>query len=164
MEKKLLQYFNMPSFRPDELEQNSRATEFIQEKKNREAYDILFLMIQKYNNNDLTDRRARYISIRIGLIYVYAKMWDAAINAFAEAISYKDSVGNPFLHLRIGECAFHLGSAKDADDNLARALIMGGLSAFDGEDEALKKRVLQILQPPPDGWDSYTGQDWSATK
>lgn len=67
------------------------------------------------------------------------------------AMHCPDAIGNPFLHLRLGQCQFELGDLDRAADELARAYMGGGSDIFDGEDEYfdfLKTR----LQPPPDGW------------
>lgn len=100
---------------------------------------------------------------------MYAKRWDAALQAFAEAINAKNSVGNPLLHLRIGQCAYYLKLKDIYEDNLARALITGGLEVFNNENDELKEVPLKILQPPVDGgkeygWEEYPGIDYGDTK
>lgn len=43
-------------------------------------------------------------------------------------------VGNPFLHLRLGEIALELGDEARAADELIRAYAVGGPEAFQSED------------------------------
>lgn len=61
------------------------------------------------------------------------------------------AIGNPFLHLRLGQCQFGLGNIERAADELTRAYMGGGSDIFKGADKYfafLKTR----LQAPPGGW------------
>lgn len=51
-----------------------------------------------------------------------------------EAVAMSGGVGNPFLHLRLGEIALELGDEARAADELIRAYAVGGAEAFEGED------------------------------
>src|SRR6516225_11632831 len=67
------------------------------------------------------------------------------------AMHCPEAIGNPFLHLRLGQCQFELGNLDRAGDELARAYMGAGKDIFEGEDkyfEFLKTR----LKPPPGGW------------
>lgn len=61
------------------------------------------------------------------------------------AMHYPDAVGNPFLHLRLGQSQFELGNLDRAADELTRAYGLAGNEIFDGEDEKyfafLKTRI-----------------------
>lgn len=66
------------------------------------------------------------------------------------------AVGNPFFHLRVGQLLFALdGDAIHASDgrgtcadNLARALLCGGIDLFEGEDPKYLGFILPKLKPP----------------
>jgi hypothetical protein len=67
------------------------------------------------------------------------------------AMHCPEAIGNPFLHLRLGQCRFELGNLDDAADELARAYMGAGNEIFEGAEkyfEFLKTR----LKPPPGGW------------
>ena len=67
------------------------------------------------------------------------------------AMHCPDAIGNPFLHLRLGQCHFELGSLDRAADELARAFLVGGEELFERNSKYfsfLKTR----LKPPPSGW------------
>jgi len=67
------------------------------------------------------------------------------------AMHCPDAIGNPFLHLRLGQCQFELGNLERAGDELARAYMVAGKDIFEGEDkyfQFLKTR----LDSPASGW------------
>jgi len=67
------------------------------------------------------------------------------------AMHCPDAIGNPFLHLRLGQCQFELGDFDRAGDELTRAYLGAGAQIFEGAEryfEYLKTR----LKPPPGGW------------
>jgi tetratricopeptide (TPR) repeat protein len=67
------------------------------------------------------------------------------------AMHCPDAIGNPFVHLRLGQCQYELGNLDGAADELARAYMGAGAEIFEGADKYfafLKTR----LKPPPGGW------------
>lgn len=50
------------------------------------------------------------------------------------AMRCPDAMGNPFLHLRLGQCQFELAALDRAADELARAYMGGGPELFSQED------------------------------
>jgi hypothetical protein len=47
------------------------------------------------------------------------------------AMQCPDAIGNPFLHLRLGQCEYELGNMDRAADELALAHAIGGTSIFE---------------------------------
>lgn len=69
----------------------------------------------------------------------------------SSAMHCPDALGNPFLHLRLGQCQFELGNLDRVADELVRAYMGAGAEIFEGADKYfafLKTRLL----PPPGGW------------
>lgn len=58
--------------------------------------------------------------------YHEANVW------FNEALKGPDGLGNPFLHLRLGQIALQRGDEKRAVDEFLRAYMGDGERAFDG--------------------------------
>ena len=74
----------------------------------------------------------------------------AESDALAKSAKYA-AIGNPFLHLRLGQCHFELGNLDGAADELARAYMSAGDEIFVGADKYfafLKTR----LEAPPGEW------------
>lgn len=47
------------------------------------------------------------------------------------AMHCPNAIGNPFLHLRLGQCHFEFGNLEQAADELIRAYIGGGADIFE---------------------------------
>ena len=62
------------------------------------------------------------------------------------------AIGNPFLHLRLGQCQFELGNLDRAADELARAYMGTGIEIFEDEEGKYFEFLKTRLQPPPGGW------------
>lgn len=78
--------------------------------------------------------------------------YEAGRDNVSYAMHCPDAIGNPFLHLRLGQCHFELGELDRAADELTRAFLCGGKQIFDGDDEKYLAFVKSKLEPPPGGW------------
>jgi tetratricopeptide (TPR) repeat protein len=70
----------------------------------------------------------------IGDIRFAEEDFDGALDGFQIAVSCPEGLGNPFLHLRLGECHFELGNLDKAADELMRAYMSEGAEIFENED------------------------------
>ena len=62
------------------------------------------------------------------------------------------AIGNPFIHMRLGQSQFELGNMDRAADELARAYLQEGLAIFEDEDPKYVAFIKSKLKPPPGGW------------
>jgi tetratricopeptide (TPR) repeat protein len=94
---------------------------------------------------------ALWVVAAIGDAEFFAGDYLAARRSFTEAVRTLEALGNPFVHLRLGECAFELGEFDRAADELMRAYMGGGPEAFTREDpkylEFLSTRAKGIELP-----------------
>ena len=94
---------------------------------------------------------ATWILVAIGDANYLSGDYAAGRDNLSTAMHCPDAIGNPFLHLRLGQCQFELGNLERAADELARAYTVAGDEIFQGGEKYfhfLKTR----LQPPPGGW------------
>ncbi|MFN7733087.1 MAG: hypothetical protein ACK5OB_14405 [Pirellula sp.] len=97
---------------------------------------------------------------------------DTAVTAFNLFKDLGYVVGNPFFHLRLGQASFELDPPGGRDpaemtlDNLARALICGGIEIYSHEDTKYLEAVLQVLLPPKgfSSWHEAAGEGCSVEK
>jgi tetratricopeptide (TPR) repeat protein len=114
-----------------------------------EAYDEAWTLLP-----DPKDQwsAATWILAALGDTRFLSGDFGAAEEAFDAAVMHSGGFGNPFIHLRLGQCHFELGNLDRAANGLTRAFGLEGIEIFDDEDpkyfEFLKTRIL----PPRGGW------------
>jgi hypothetical protein len=78
---------------------------------------------------------ATWILGGIGDVNFLSEDYSAGRDNLSQAMHCPDAVGNPFLHLRLGQCEYELGNLGRAADELTRAYMGGGDEIFeDGEE------------------------------
>jgi tetratricopeptide (TPR) repeat protein len=70
----------------------------------------------------------------------------------SKAMTCPDAVGNPFLHMRLGQCQFELGDLDKAADELIRAYMGAGKEIFSQDDPKYFKFLTTRAKAPPGGW------------
>ncbi|QJW99299.1 tetratricopeptide repeat protein [Frigoriglobus tundricola] len=76
----------------------------------------------------------------------------AGVDNLLLAMHCPNAIGNPFLHLRLGQCQFELNALDRAADELARAYMGAGSELFDDEEPKYFAFLKTRLEPPPGGW------------
>ncbi len=84
---------------------------------------------------------ATWLLAAIGDAHYLSGQIEEAAATFSHAMHCPDAIGNPFLHLRLGQCCLSLGDEAKAADELTRAYAMGGAELFEKEDP----RFLEFL-------------------
>ena len=81
--------------------------------------------------------------------------YEAGRDNLSTAMHCPGAVGNPFLHLRLGQCQFELGNPDEAADELMRAYLGAGEEIF-AEQDPKYLRLLQSrakdVKPPKKRW------------
>ena len=95
---------------------------------------------------------ATWILAALGDAYFLSQQLKDAYDAFSIATHCPGGLGNPFIHLRLGQIQFQLGNEILAVDELARAYMGGGKEIFEGQDPKYFSLVKQHLKEPPSGW------------
>jgi tetratricopeptide (TPR) repeat protein len=72
-----------------------------------------------------------------------------------------NALGNPFLHLRLGQCYFELHNMGMAADELTRALMGGGEEIFQKHNPKYWAFLKTRLKPPPGGWSDEQSESCS---
>jgi tetratricopeptide (TPR) repeat protein len=95
---------------------------------------------------------ATWILAAVGDANFLGEDYLAGRDNLATAMHCPGAIGNPFLHLRLGQCQFELGEEKKAADNLARAFLSEGKKLFENDDPKYLAFVKALLKEPPNGW------------
>jgi tetratricopeptide (TPR) repeat protein len=87
-----------------------------------------------------------WILTALGDTHFFKKDYAAARDAINDAMRCIGAVGNPFLHLRLGQAELELGNRGRARDELWRAFKGAGEDLFAGEDPRYLAVVLEELR------------------
>lgn len=90
---------------------------------------------------------AMWLLAAIGDTLVLARRYEEAAEALRQAMRCPDAIGNPFLHLRLGEAEYEIGDRTRALDDLARAYIGAGEEIFAQEDPKYLAALRGVLLP-----------------
>jgi len=94
---------------------------------------------------------ATWVLAAIGDANFLDRDYVAGRDNLTHAMSCPGAIGNPFLHLRLGQCQLELGDADRAADELMRAYMSGGADIFKDQDPKylafLKTRAKDIEVP-----------------
>jgi tetratricopeptide (TPR) repeat protein len=91
---------------------------------------------------------AGWLLVAMGETQFRGGHYEKAVGPFQDSIICPGTLGNPWVHLRLGQVRFELGAIDRAADELARAYMGGGRDAFEGQDPKYFALVEKVLRPP----------------
>lgn len=103
---------------------------------------------------------ALWIQAAIGDANFFRGDFETSLNNFLRAMQVEGAIGNPFLHLRIGQCEFELDNDERAVDEMCRAYMSEGFAIFENEDPKYFQLLKTRLQPPVGGWEDVKKSPW----
>jgi tetratricopeptide (TPR) repeat protein len=89
---------------------------------------------------------ATWIYAAIGDVHFLVGSFETSERAFQEAITCPGAVGNPFLHLRLGQLALEHGDEERAGEELLRAYRTEGEEIFANDDPKYLAFLLSQLE------------------
>jgi tetratricopeptide (TPR) repeat protein len=89
-----------------------------------------------------------WISGAIGEVYFRHKKFDNALRSFRSAVRSPGGLGNPYIHLRLGQIEFERGNLAAAGDEMTRAYMGAGEDIFANEDKKYLQYLRTVLRPP----------------
>lgn len=90
---------------------------------------------------------ATWLYAAIGDTHWLLADYQNALNAFSEALKGPGGIGNPFVHLRMGQLAATHGDMTRARDELIRAYMGAGDEIFEEEDEEYFNLIKDLIDP-----------------
>lgn len=86
-----------------------------------------------------------WVLVAIGDANFLNKDFEAGRDNLSNAMHCPGAIGNPFIHMRLGQCQFELGNLDKAADEFTRAYALKEDEIFDQEDDKylafLKTRI-----------------------
>ncbi|MCG3865498.1 tetratricopeptide repeat protein [Grimontia kaedaensis] len=87
----------------------------------------------------------------LGDVYFKSGSFEQAKETFSASMYCVGAIGNPYLHLRLGQSQFELGNTNKAIDELARAYMGAGKEIFESDDPKYFDFLTSKLSPPAGG-------------
>ena len=81
----------------------------------------------------------------------FSRNFDPALDAVRYALHCPGGMANPFLHLRLGQCALEKDSPQEAAEHLARAYMLEGAKIFQAENSKYFDFLTTKILPPASG-------------
>ncbi|PSF13082.1 hypothetical protein C7H09_03285 [Marinobacter fuscus] len=75
-----------------------------------------------------------WIYVAIGDTHFYTGNFEKVMKCFFNAVQCPAGLGNPYVHLRLGQAYFELENLDKAADELTRAYMGGGMEVFMEDD------------------------------
>jgi len=85
---------------------------------------------------------ATWIYVALGDVHFHAQNVDKAFKCFYNAVQSPKGLGNPYIHLRLGQLYFEQENFAKATDELTRAYMGGGTDIFMEDDP----KYLEFLE------------------
>jgi tetratricopeptide (TPR) repeat protein len=85
---------------------------------------------------------ATWIYVALGDVHFRAQNFDKAFKCFHNAVQCPKGLGNPYIHLRLGQLYFERNDVDKAGDELTRAYMGGGIDIFMEDDP----KYLEFLE------------------
>ena len=86
---------------------------------------------------------ATWLYVAVGDTHFHEANFEKSFNAFFNAVQCPGGLGNPFVHLRLGQAYLELGDSAKAADELARAYMGAGEEIFLEDDP----KYFEFLKP-----------------
>jgi tetratricopeptide (TPR) repeat protein len=94
----------------------------------QQAFDLLPEPYQEWE-------ASTWVLFSLGEAQFFNEDYTAAKESLAAVMHCPGAIGNPLIHLRLGQAQYELGNLVKAKDELMRAYMGQGEEIFDGEDE-----------------------------
>lgn len=92
-----------------------------------------------------------WIMAALGDLYFLSKDFTQAVKVLSDAMHCAGAIGNPFLHLRLGQAQLELNNEIRAADELCRAYMGAGKDIFEKEDPKYFNFLKTKISPPVNG-------------
>jgi tetratricopeptide (TPR) repeat protein len=87
-----------------------------------------------------------WVLAALGDVYFLNGDFARAKMVLTDAMHCPDAIGNPFIHMRLGQCQFELGNMERAKDELVRAYMGAGEAIFEKDEPRYLAFVKEALQ------------------
>ena len=117
-----------------------------------EAFQRYIAALQRVPEPVEEHEASTWILAALGDLYFQAKDYPQAVTVLSDAMHCPGAIGNPFIHLRLGQAQLEVGNQARAADELSRAYMGGGGEIFDEDDPKYFAFLKTRIEAPAGGW------------
>ncbi|MBU3107966.1 tetratricopeptide repeat protein [Clostridium gasigenes] len=132
----------------------------VEEQKYSQALNKYFEALDLLPQPETEWEASTWILTAIGDTNFIMKNYEVGRDNLASAMHCPGAIGNPFIHMRLGQCRYELGEYEKAADEFARAFLLEGEEIFKAEDKKYLNFVKSKLSEPNGGWDEKKKSWW----
>lgn len=89
---------------------------------------------------------ATWLYVAIGDTYWETKQYEKAYDGFYAALTCPGGIGNPFIHLRMGQLQTEFGNSEKARDELIRAYMGAGDDIFKDQNPKYLAQISDLIE------------------
>lgn len=113
---------------------STEINDFIENEDFEKAFALIMKALELIPEPRSEYAESTWLYSTLGDIFFLTEDFEQGLSAFTDAVQCPEGLGNPFVHLRLGQCQFELANFDKAADELLRAYMADGLEIFETED------------------------------
>lgn len=111
----------------------TETNELIENENYEKAFELVIQALELIPEPRSAYEESTWLYATLGDIFFLTDDFEQGLSAFTDAVQCPEGLGNPFIHLRLGQCHFELADLDKAADELMRAYMADGLEIFETE-------------------------------
>lgn len=125
---------------------SKRGDDLVRQGDDRAAWGLYAEAWELIPEPKINWEASTWVLAALGEIKFRQRKYEEAKNLFLRAVQGPKGLGNPYIHLRIGQGQFETGNLDGAKENLARAYMGAGPDIFQQEDAKYIAFLRQHLE------------------
>lgn len=148
----MIDFEDLPSSIAEQIDSLSKEGNALANSRHfKEAYSKYQEAYQLIPKPQLDYSAATWLLASMGDVCFLGNQIQVAHELLSHAVMSVGGLGNPFIHLRLGQCAFELGNLDSAANELCRAYMGAGKDIFEEDDEKYFAFLRTRIDPPASG-------------
>jgi tetratricopeptide (TPR) repeat protein len=122
-----------------------RAKNYSFDGKHQASIDEYHNALDLIGQNVKKSKHAVMLYSGIGEVYFLQQKWEEALEYYGNAVQSEGGLGEPLIHLRLGQLRYELDQKEKAKDELLRAYMGGGEKYFEDENPKYLALISSLI-------------------
>ena len=125
---------------------SNQGEDLINQRLYKEAVDKFVEALELLPDPMTKWQQSTSILTAIGDAHFMDDNYEYALHALSDAMHCPNALGNPFIHMRLGQVQFELGNNERAADELTRAYMAAGEDVFEDDDPKYLEFLKTVIK------------------